>query len=148
MVSIVYDYTLCDLRMNQSEFHPLVLRCPAVSTRLCLIPTWLFSNLLFKAYTFFVVVQSQQSCPTTPCIGIFQTKYQSGLPFPFSRVSFPPRDHACLSCVAGRFFTTQPPDTSLKLKKNKKVKIILITWSCPYYTMQFKCDFSYLKVTS
>ena len=34
------------------------------------------------------------------------------LSFPFSRESFQPRDQTQVSCIAGRFFTTEPPGKS------------------------------------
>ena len=57
-----------------------------------------------------------QSCPTlsipwtlahqTPLSMEFsRQEYWSGLPYPFSRVSFHPRDQTRVSCIAGRFFT-------------------------------------------
>ena len=42
-------------------------------------------------------------------MGFPRQEYWSGLPFPFSRESSWPRDQTCISCIAGRFFTTEPP---------------------------------------
>ena len=42
-------------------------------------------------------------------MGFPRQEYWIGLPFPSSRESSSPRDQACISCIAGRFFTTEPP---------------------------------------
>ena len=47
--------------------------------------------------------------PGSSVHGIFQAKYQSGLPFPPPRdISDPGTEHTCLG-LAGGFFTTEPP---------------------------------------
>ena len=41
--------------------------------------------------------------------GISQARILEWFAMPFSRGSSPPRDRTCVSCTAGRFFTTEPP---------------------------------------
>ena len=45
----------------------------------------------------------------TPVHGISQARILDGVSISFSRGSSQPRDRTLVSCIAGRFFTTQPP---------------------------------------
>ena len=42
--------------------------------------------------------------------GIFQTRILEWVAVSFSSGSSPPRDQTCISCIAGGFFTTGPPE--------------------------------------
>ena len=67
-----------------------------------------------------------QSCPTlcytTDCsppvaplsMGILQARVLEWVSMPSSRESAQPRDRTQVSCIAGRFFTTEPPRKSIK----------------------------------
>ena len=44
---------------------------------------------------------------------IFQAKILEWVAISFSRWSFQPRDQTCVSCIAGRFFTTESPGKSI-----------------------------------
>ena len=60
-------------------------------------------------------VKVPQSCPTLgdpmdyTVQGILQARILEWVAGPFSRESFQPRDRTQVSCLAGRFFTTEPP---------------------------------------
>ena len=74
-----------------------------------------------KLFTLTYACSVAQSCSDScdPCtvahqaplsVGFFRQDYWSGLPFPSFRGSSRPRDRTCISCVsclAGRFFTTE-----------------------------------------
>ena len=69
----------------------------------------LFQNLRLVAAE--VKVKVTQSCPTLCNLvdlvhGIFQTRIQEWVAFPFSRESSQPRDQTQVSHIAGRFFTS------------------------------------------
>ena len=49
------------------------------------------------------------SPPASSLHGIFQARTLEWVAISFSRGSSPPRDWTCVSCLAGRFFTTEPP---------------------------------------
>ena len=70
-----------------------------------------------------------QSCPTlcdpmnssppgSSVHGILQARILEQVVMPFSREPSQPRDRTCVSCIAGRFFTTESPE-------KPKIKIIL-----------------------
>ena len=44
---------------------------------------------------------------------IFQAKILEWIAISSSRLSFQPRDQTCVCCIAGRFFTTEPPGKSI-----------------------------------
>ena len=61
-----------------------------------------------------------QSCPTLRDLrdysspgssvhGLFQARILEWVAIPFSKGSSPPRDRTQVSCIAGRYFTTEPP---------------------------------------
>ena len=71
------------------------------------------------------------SSPGSFVIGILQARTVEWVAMPSSRRSSSPRDQTCISCLAGRFFTADPPgrpmtnlDSVLKSKD-----IILPSWS-------------------
>ena len=49
------------------------------------------------------------SPPGSSVHGILQASIQEWVPIPFSRGFSGPRDQTHISCIAGRFFTTEPP---------------------------------------
>jgi len=49
------------------------------------------------------------SPPDSSVHGISQVRILEWVAISFSRVSFQPRDWTCVSCIAGRFFITEPP---------------------------------------
>ena len=49
------------------------------------------------------------SLPGSAVHGISQARILEWVAISFSRVSSQPRDQICVSCLAGRFFTTEPP---------------------------------------
>ena len=49
------------------------------------------------------------SLPGSSVHGILQARILEWVAIPLSRGSSQPRDQACISCTAGRFFTTEPP---------------------------------------
>ena len=75
-----------------------------------------------------------QSCPTLcnpidcsppdfPVHRISQAKILEWVAISFSRGSFRSRDHTCISCTAGGFFTTEPPGKPMYLSVSMKVKV-------------------------
>ena len=59
-------------------------------------------------------------------MGFLRQEYWSLLPFPLPRWSSWPRDRICVSCIAGRFFTTEP---------SGKHKVLYWTSICDRYGM-------------
>ena len=52
-------------------------------------------------------------CPPVSSVhGISQARILEWVAISFSRGSSRPRDRTCISCIAGRFFTTEPPGES------------------------------------
>ena len=49
------------------------------------------------------------SLPGSSALGILQGRILEWVAVPFSRGSFRLRDRSLVSCIAGRFFTTEPP---------------------------------------
>ena len=68
-------------------------------------------------------VKVSQSCQTL-CDPILQARVLQWVAFPFSRISFQPRDWTRVSCIAGGFFTNWAIREALKVK----VKVVQ---SCP-----------------
>ena len=57
-----------------------------------------------------------RSPPVAPLsMGILQARVLEWVSMPSSRESAQPRDRTQVSCIAGRFFTTEPPGKSIKL---------------------------------
>ena len=50
------------------------------------------------------------SLPRSSIHGILQARILEWVAIPFSRGSSQPRDQTWVSCIAGRFFTTEPPE--------------------------------------
>jgi len=57
------------------------------------------------------------SPPASSLHGIFQARTLEWVAISFSRGSSPPRDWTCVSCLAGRFFTTEPPGVMIESTK-------------------------------
>ena len=49
------------------------------------------------------------ACHVSLSMGILQARIQEQVAISFSRGSSQPRDQACVSCLAGRFFATESP---------------------------------------
>ena len=60
-----------------------------------------------------------------PVHGFTQARILEWVAMPSSRGSSRPRDQNCLSCIAGRFFTTEPPGKSIQGMGETKYKMIL-----------------------
>ena len=82
----------------------------------CHIPSW---GVMFLSFCLIA-----QSCPTLCSLmdgslpgssvhGILQARILQWVPIPFSRGSSLPRDWIQVSCIAGKFFTTEPPGKPL-----------------------------------
>jgi len=55
------------------------------------------------------------SPPALLSMGFPRQEYRSGLPFPSPRyLPWRHRDGTCVSCIEGRFFTTEPSEKSPK----------------------------------
>ena len=54
------------------------------------------------------------SPPGSSIHGILQARILEWVAIPFSRGSSRPRNWTCISCIAGRFFTTEPPGKRLE----------------------------------
>ena len=81
------------------------------------------SNVLYMTFYLCLYTKLLQSCPTLcdpmdpsppgfSVHGILQARILECVAMPSSRGSFWPRDGTCVSCgfcIAGRFFTTEPP---------------------------------------
>ena len=61
---------------------------------------WLFCNPM------------DRSLPGSSAHGISKVRILEWVAISFSRGSFQPRDQTCVSCLAGGFFTTEPPGKS------------------------------------
>ena len=66
------------------------------------------------------------SLPGSSVHGILQARIPEWIAMPFSRESFQPRDQTRVSCIAGRFFTSEPPGKPYLL--NNYILVI-----CNYY---------------
>ena len=63
------------------------------------------------------------SPPGSSVHGIFQARRLEWVAISFSRGSFGPRDGTCVSCLAGRFFTTELPGKEFLQEGKNTVKI-------------------------
>ena len=68
---------------------------------LCMLSHWVVSNSSATPWS------AAHEAPLT--MEFSQEEYWSGLPFPTSGGSSPPRNQTCISCIAGGFFTAKPP---------------------------------------
>ena len=71
------------------------------------------------------------SLPGSSVHGILQARILEGVALPSSRRSSWPRDGTCHSCIAGRFFTTEPPQKPLPL-----LRTLISLWG-PYSLSTF-----------
>ena len=75
-------------------------------------PSLLLQMALFHSFSWLKVTPS---CPNLcdpmyyTAHGILQARILEGVAFPFSRGSSQPRDQTQVSCIAGEFFTAEPP---------------------------------------
>ena len=61
------------------------------------------------------------SQPGSSVLGISQANIQEWVAIPCSRISSSPRDQAWVSCIAGRFFTSEPPGKPSLFGKEKSL---------------------------
>ena len=61
------------------------------------------------------------SMPGSPVHGIFQARILEWVAISFSRESSPPRDQTCASCIAGGFYTSEPPGKPQESFAGKKI---------------------------
>ena len=62
--------------------------------------------------------------------GISQARMLEGVPISFSGGSSQPRDWTCISCEAGRFFTTEPPGYLLYRVNLSEQRLHIARQSC------------------
>ena len=69
-------------------------------------------------------------------MGILQARTLQGGAIPFSRGSSPPRDWTHISCIAGRFFPTEPPGkSSITHNQPDWVRKTFVGKNCLYQSM-------------
>ena len=71
--------------------------------------------------------------------GIFQARILEWVVMPFFRGSFQSRDRTCFSCIAGKFFTTEPPGNpqlSCYIKKSNGLSCSLNRFFYPCMILQ------------
>ena len=89
-----------------------------------------------------VLVYSLKSCltlcdpvdcspPGSSVHGISQSRILQWVATSFCRVSFRPRDWICISCIAGGFFTAEPPGKPKRQVLNIKRFLISCLWHVP-----------------
>ena len=71
------------------------------------------------------------SPPGSSVQGILQAAMLEWVAMPSSRGSSQPRDQTCVSCTAGRFFTTEPPKRK-KVKSLSRVRLFATPWTVAY----------------
>ena len=57
--------------------------------------------------------------------GIHRARILEWVAISFSRVFSQPRDQTCVSCIAGEFFTVEPPGKPRKYTRPRKINIVL-----------------------
>ena len=88
--------------------------------------------------------QSLQSCltfcnpmncslPGSSVHGIFLARILVWVAMPSSRISSQPRDQTCVSCIAGGFFTTEPPAILALFPVIYNISLQLIYFVCSLY---------------
>ena len=68
---------------------------------------WLLFSCSVVANSF--VTPCTVACQALLSMGFPRQEYWLGLPFPSPGESFRPKDRTCVSCIAGGFFTNEPP---------------------------------------
>ena len=100
------------------------------TNRICIM-RYICENRIFKSVFLSVVVQllscvwlfatpMDWSSPGSSVHGISQARIPKWVATSFSRGSSQPWDRTCISCIAGRFFTTESPGNINLWKKLKK----------------------------
>ena len=94
-----------------------------------------FSLVLFltsNGYGSGLVIKSSLTCdpmgyslPGSSVHGIFQARTLEWLAVSFSRGSSRPRDRNQVSCIAGRFFTSEPPGKTLLMSKVLMILLLI-----------------------
>ena len=69
---------------------------------------------------------TDSSPPGSSVHGILQARTLEWVDISFSRGSFWPRDRSLISCMAGRFFTTQPPGKSILVTNEPPCSFVLL----------------------
>ena len=62
------------------------------------------------------------SLPDSSVRGILQARILAWVAISFSRGSSEPGDRTCVSCIAGEFFTTEPPGKPLRSMRSWNIK--------------------------
>ena len=73
------------------------------------------------------------SPPGSSVYGILQVRILEWVAISFSRGFSQRRDQICVPCLAGKFFTTEPPG-----KPKEVIKSVQSDW-CPYKKRKFEC---------
>ena len=83
------------------------------------------------------------SLPGSFVHGASQTRILEWVAIPFSRASSQSRDQTCISCIAGGFFTTEPPGKLsicyfclLTQPQMMTKEAITVTWAQGWWTMK------------
>ena len=89
--------------------------------------------LLFLVSKFCLTLCNPMDCspPGSSVQGILQAAMLEWVAMPSSRGSSQPRDQTCVSCTAGRFFTTEPPKRK-KVKSLSRVRLFATPWTVAY----------------
>ena len=72
------------------------------------------------------------SPPGSSVHGILQARILECVAMPFSRGSSQPRDWTCVSCLAGEFFTTEPPGKPFASLNAVKCPLSVLPGTCQY----------------
>ena len=78
------------------------------------------------------------SPPGSSVHGILQARILKWVAISFSRRSFPPRNQTQVSCIAGRFFTTEPPENPVLLHESESENEV--AQSCPTFCNPVGCS--------
>ena len=64
--------------------------------------------------------------------GILQARTLEWVPTPSSRGSSQPRNQTCISCIAGRFLTTEPPGKPKQSLPDTELSVIILASTAPW----------------
>ena len=101
-------------RINKVLFDLHKIQKQAKQNKSLLLLLWLLSRVRLCDTT----DCSPSSPPGSSVLGILQARIREWVAVPFSRGSFRPRDSTRVSCIAGRFFATEPPGKPKSLLRN------------------------------
>ena len=87
-----------------------------------------------------VCAQSFHSCLTVGHHGIFQARILEWVAIPSSRESFQLRDWTLISCIAGGFFTDEPPGKTLSFIKLQIVPFCPQAQLSKFYDLELQED--------